>query len=243
MKKLLSILTLILTLSSNHLLAKQPSPAKNDEYVVILHGIARSKDHMADLAEFLQQNGYHTVNINYPSTKYPLKKLSQIIQKEITSQVPPKSTVNFVGYSMGGLLIRIILQDAQYENLGKAVQLAPPNNGSEVADFIKNNWLYQKIYGPAGQQLTTDQKRINHLLNGKITYPLGVIAGNFSIDPISSAIIPGDDDGKVSIASTKIDGMQDHIIIKSSHTFFPSNKNVQKQVLHFLKFGKFKKPL
>ena len=98
-----------------------------------------------------------------------------------------------------------------------------------------------KIYGPAGQQLTTDQKKIKNLLTDKIDYELGIIAGNFTIDPISSSIIPGNDDGKVSIESTKLKGMKDHIVVSASHTFFPSNKKVKQQTLSFLKNGQFKR--
>jgi esterase/lipase len=212
-----------------------------DEYVVILHGIARSKSHMEGLEKYLSQNGYDVINLNYPSTDYSLEELTKILKKEISSKITQNKKVNFVGYSMGGLLVRIILAQQTYKNMGRVVQLAAPNQGSEVSDFVKNWWLYQKIYGPAGQQLTTDQKKIANLLDKKIDYDLGVIAGNFTIDPISSMIIPGNDDGKVSIESTKVKGMKEHIVVSASHTFFPSNKQVQEQTLNFLRDGKFEK--
>ena len=104
---------------------------------------------------------------------------------------------------------------------------------------MKNFWPYKKIYGPAGQQLTTDQSAVKHLF-GEVNYELGIIAGNSTIDPIGSLIIPGVDDGKVAVERTKLEGMKDHIIVSASHSFFPSNKEVQKQTLHFLKNGNFK---
>ena len=136
-------------------------------------------------------------------------------------------------------MVRALIHKYNYKNLGKVVQLAPPNQGSEVADFIKNFWPYKKIYGPAGQQLITDQSKIKHLF-GEVSYELGIIAGNSTIDPISSAIIPGENDGKVAVERTKLKGMKDHIDVSASHTFFPSNKEVQKQTLYFLKNGNFK---
>jgi esterase/lipase len=180
------------------------------------------------------------INIDYPSTDHNIEGLTKILKKEISQKVTEDKKVNFVGYSMGGLMVRIILNEQNYKNMGKVVQLAPPNKGSEISDFLEDNWLYKKIYGPAGGQLTTDQKKIKNLLNDKIDYELGVIAGNFTIDPISSIIIPGDDDGKVSIESTKIKGMKDHITVSASHTFFPSNKKVKQQTLYFLINGHFK---
>jgi triacylglycerol esterase/lipase EstA (alpha/beta hydrolase family) len=139
---------------------------------------------------------------------------------------------------MGGLMVRALIKKYAYNNLGKVVQLAPPNQGSEVANFVQNFWPYKKIFGPAGQQLITDQTEIKHLF-GDVNFELGIIAGNMTIDPISSAILPGENDGKVSVESTKLKGMKDHIVVSASHTFFPSNKTVQKQVLYFLKHGNF----
>ncbi|MFT6219898.1 MAG: esterase/lipase [Myxococcota bacterium] len=217
------------------------TPKNNGEYVVVLHGIARSKSHMEDLEKYLSDNGYDVLNLNYPSTDQSLEELTKILKKEISLQIVEDKKVNFVGYSMGGLLVRTILGQQKYKNMGRVVQLATPNQGSEVSDFVKDWWIYKKIYGPAGQQLTTNQKKIFNLLNKKVDYDLGVIAGNFTIDPISSTLIPGNDDGKVSIESTKLKGMKDHIVVNASHTFFPSNKKVKKQTLNFLRHGKFDK--
>lgn len=213
----------------------------NKKSVVILHGIAKSNSHTKKLANFLAQNNYEVINLNYPSTKYQLEELSKIIYDEINAKINHNTKLNFVGYYMGGLLVRIILNKYKFKNLNRVVHLATPNHGSEVADFLQNNYLFKKIFGPSGQELTTNQEKIKHLLNGKIYYELGIIAGSLSFDPISSLLIPGQDDGKVSIRSTKLPGMKDHVIIKSSHLFFPSNKEVQRQTLHFLQEAKFSK--
>ena len=209
------------------------------DYVVMLHGIARSSSHMKSLAKYLTKEGYEVINIDYPSTDHKFDKLTEIIEKELSNKLTKNKTTHFVSYSLGAVLTRILINKYKPKNLGKVVQLAPPNAGSEVADFLKNNWLYKKIYGPSGEQLVTNQKKIKDMF-GKIDYELGIIAGNSTIDPISSfMIIPGPDDGKVSIESTKLEGMKDHIIVSASHTFFPSNKQVKKQTLYFLQNGKF----
>lgn len=236
-RKFFSILTCNLLLVSNTV---QASELKNDgDYVVILHGIARSNKHMQKLANYLQENGFDVINLSYPSTTYKIEDLTKIINKEISERATEEKQIHFIGYSMGGLMVRALIHKYSYKNLGKVVQLAPPNQGSEVADFVKNFWPYKKIYGPAGQQLITDQSSVKHLF-GKVNYELGIIAGNASIDPISSAIIPGENDGKVAVERTKLEGMKDHIVVSASHTFFPSNKEVRNQTLHFLKKGNFK---
>lgn len=235
--KFFSILTCKFLLFSNSV---QASELKNSgDYVVILHGITRSNKHMQKLATYLQKDGFDIINLNYPSTTNKIEDLTEIINKEIFQRTTEKKPIHFIGYSMGGLVVRALIHKYNYKNLGKVVQLAPPNQGSEVADFVKNFWPYKKIFGPAGQQLITDQSAVKHIF-GEVNYELGIIAGNATIDPISSAIIPGENDGKVAVKRTKLEGMKDHIVVSASHTFFPSNKEVQKQTLYFLKNGNFK---
>ena len=139
---------------------------------------------------------------------------------------------------MGGLVIRALLNKYRPKNLGRVVMLGTPNQGSEVADFFKNNPIYKGFFGPAGQQLTTDQANIKDLL-GTVDYELGIIAGDRSIDPISSTILVGKDDGKVSVKRSKINGMTDHVVIHTTHTFMMKNKNVIKQTDYFITHGKF----
>lgn len=228
-----SILVILLLCTGNAYAQKSQG-----DYAVILHGIVRSSSHMEPLAERLVKEGFDVINLDYPSTDHTLSEIITIVNKKLTPQLTKDKPVHFIGYSMGGLVIRGILNQNRPENLGLVIQLASPNHGSEVADFLKKNVVYKAIYGPAGQELTTDSKHL-HALLGNVDYDLGVIAGNASIDPISSYIIDGDDDGKVSIASTKIYGMKDHIVVDASHTFFPSNEDVHEQVVYFLRHKKF----
>lgn len=233
--KIILLVLLVVLLMPNIVVAD----SKGD-YVVILHGIARSSSHMEELAEFLGKHNYDVINLDYKSTDYRIEQLAGLINNDVNHRMLENKKVHFVGYSMGAIMVRAILNKYPRDDLGRVVQLAPPNKGSEVADFMQNNFLYKKIYGAAGQQLITNQEKINHIL-GKVNYELGVVAGNSTIDPISSMIIPGDDDGKVSIESTKVEGMRDYIIVPASHTFFPSNDDVKEQTLYFLQYGKFKR--
>ncbi len=236
-RKFFCILTCKFLFISNSL---QASEIKNSgDYIIILHGIAKSNKHMKKLADYLRREGFDIINLSYPSTSYKIEDLIEIINKKISERAKETKRIHFVGYSMGGLIVRALIHKYNYQNLGRVVQLAPPNQGSEVADFVKNFWLYKKIFGPAGKQLITDQGAIKHLF-GKVNYELGIIAGNATIDPISSAIIKRENDGKVAVESTKLEGMKDHVVINVSHSFFPSNKKVQEQTLHFLKNGNFK---
>ena len=144
--------------------------------------------------------------------------------------------LHFVGYSMGGLVARAYIHRYAPAKLGRVVQLATPNHGSEVADYLKDWPLYRWLYGPAGQQLVTHFTDRNSLF-GPVTYPLGILAGDRSIDPFCGRVLPRPHDSKVTVASTRLEGMQMHRVLRSSHVFFPSNRQVWKETVQFLKGG------
>jgi triacylglycerol lipase len=209
------------------------------DYVVLLHGIARTYRSMRSLAKFLKAQGYSVLNVDYPSTRIPLESLIEHINEQVvTFNRDFQRKIHFVGYSMGGLLARGVIRRHRPSNLGRVVQLAPPNQGSEVADFWRNNFLFRWIFGPAGQDLGTREKSFDRIL-GPVDFELGVIAGNRTWDPISSAMIKGPNDGKVSVESTQVPGLTDHLVIPATHTFIICNREAWNQTVHFLKRGKF----
>lgn len=213
-----------------------------NELVILLHGILRSKTDMLPLTLFLKKHGYDAINILYPSREQSLEDLTNFVENTIHAapEYSPDKTLHFVTHSMGGLIARYYIATHKPKNLGKVVMLGPPNTGSEFADFLSEHKHFAKpfraIFGPASEQLGTKYKHID----GDITYPLGVIAGNKSINPLSPWVLNGENDGIVPVERTKIDGMADHIVVPSTHTFMMFNPKVMDQVLHFLRCGKFK---
>lgn len=213
--------------------------APNKDCVVVLHGIVRTYRSMRSLAKFLDANGYRVLNVDYPSTHLPLESLIDHINRQVVAfNLDLQRKIHFVGYSLGGLLARGVIHRHRPPNLGRVVQLAPPNQGSEVADFWKNNFLFQWIFGSAGQELGAEEKSFARIL-GPVDYELGVIAGNCTWDPISSAMIKGSNDGKVSVENTKVPGLADHMVIPTTHTFIIYNRVAWNQAICFLQYGKF----
>jgi esterase/lipase len=195
---------------------------------------------MNGLAKFLQKSDFQVLNLNYPSTKYSLQDLAEIIHPQIekfSNQVSGK--IHIVGYSMGGLLIRAYLKKHSLKNIGRILMIGTPNQGSEVADFVQNWWIYKKLYGYAGQQLVTNQQFLNDILSKLEELEVGIIAGNKPLDFISSRVISKPNDGKVSVESTKLAGMKEHITMPYNHTFIINKRKAWQQVLNFLRDGYF----
>ncbi|MGI2170407.1 esterase/lipase family protein [Shewanella sp. MF05960] len=222
----------------NALAVIDTSSSPKDEYVILLHGLARTHRSMTTLALALNAAGYHTINFSYPSTQYHIAKLAEDAITAALAQCPKGSKVHFVTHSMGGILVRQYLHLHTIENLGRVVMLGPPNKGSEVVDRLKTLPGFKFINGPAGMQLGTrlvDQPR----MLGAANFDVGIIAGTRSFNLLLSSLLPTPNDGKVSVASTLLDDMSDHIAIAVTHTFMMKNKIVIAQVLHFLMHGKF----
>jgi triacylglycerol lipase len=235
--RLLIYLTICILMAS----LQQPTfAAAQKEHVILLHGLCRSSRSMEAMARALTQAGYKVWNIDYPSRTAPIAQLAEnAIGQTVTNCERDGATkINFVTHSLGGILVRQYLANHSIPNLGRVVMLGPPNQGSEVVDKLGGWWLFKKINGPAGNQLGTDKNSVPNKL-GAANFPVGIIAGNRSINWINSFLIPGADDGKVSVERTKLVGMTDWIEIPATHPFIMKNQAAIAQTLSFLRTGKF----
>lgn len=118
--------------------------------------------------------------------------------------------------------------------------LSPPNQGSEVVDKLRPLPIFYFLNGPAGRQLGTNENSVPIQL-GHLKFDAGIITGNRTINPLLSLIIPGENDGKVSVERAKIKGMKDFLVVPSTHSFIMQRTHVIHQALYFIQNGYFNK--
>lgn len=221
-------------------------PPVRGRVVVVLHGLMRSRNSMARLCQYLEEKGHFTVvNVSYPSTRRPIAEHAKSLAR-IVENLDDAEEINFVGHSMGNIVVRHYLGDqldpatgrARDRRLKRMVMLGPPNQGSEFATALANNGLFKLVEGAPGQELGGSWESIKDRL-AVPPFEFGVIAGGRGDNRGYNPLLPGDDDGTVTVRSTRLEGEADFIVLPVLHSFMMNDARVMECVLGFLAHGRF----
>lgn len=216
-----------------------PQPPDGAQTVIVVHGLGRTPASMSVLEYRLESAGYRVISFGYPSRSEPIEDLVDLLADEVQSCCAEEAeTVDFVTHSMGGILVRSYLAAQPEPHRGRVVMLAPPSHGSELIDEFEDSPLLRLIVGPAGTELSTDSTSLLAQLP-PVRFSLGVITGDLSLNPFSSRIIPGPDDGKVGVESARVEGESDFLVLPATHTFIMNRTDVAEATIHFLQNGRF----
>jgi pimeloyl-ACP methyl ester carboxylesterase len=206
-------------------LVAQGSPGGKD-LVVLLHGMGRTSYSMAPMKEALEAAGFDVLNIGYSSTCCSIAELGATISEQIAAGRGDHARVHFVGHSLGGILARwIITQPTPPRGIGRLVMLAPPNQGSQSADFYAPvaGWLLEPI-----DELRSDAS--------------STVCRLPEIQGVEVGVIAARDDGKVLVSETHVAGEHAHIVVDGNHTFIMRRDDVHRLTIQFLRDGRFDAP-
>ena len=217
------------------------SSTGDSETVVLLHGLGRTNLSMWRLASALREQGYSVLNLDYPSRRRSIDQLAEFLASQIDRCCRESPRIHFVTHSLGGIVLRYFLDGHEVDSLGRVVMLSPPSGGSELVDHLREYSVFREVLGPTAEWLGTDSESLPSQL-GPVDFELGVITGESSLNPLFSWLIPGPDDGTVSVESAQTPGMSDFLVVPYGHTFIMSRQAVIDQTIHFLEHGRFVHP-
>ncbi|PCI71353.1 MAG: hypothetical protein COB38_05880 [Gammaproteobacteria bacterium] len=222
------------------------------QQVIVLHGLGRLPRSMRKLESCLIRDGFHVLNIGYPSHSDDFESiLSQVID-QVKVQINPNLQIHFIGHSFGGLMIRGLLANKEQwlargatglEN-SRCVMLGTPNKGTSIAKFMTDHTVPKYVTPRVSIELVPNSQLINTLPEPNIE--TGIIAGNKPFIPWipvtwfykkASANAPGD--GVVEVSSTQCSNMSDFIVMPLHHSFMMWDSQLIEQSIHFLKNGCF----
>lgn len=218
--------------------------------VVTLHGLGRSRDHMAAMGSFLAKEGSYTwINVSYASTRRSIDQHAQSLARVIEG-LDGIDEINFVCHSLGNLVVRRYLGEAAADEprwkvnprIKRMVMLGPPNNGAQLAevlaDVLQDSDLAWFVAGPSAWQLARQWDDAKERL-AVPSFEFGIIAGGCGDDRGLNPLIAGDDDLVVRVDETKLPGACDFCLVNCRHGHLTSDEAVERCVLCFLQHGYF----
>ena len=228
---------------------KNDDSRKNQDFLVLLHGIYGKSSDMESIAQNFKDN-YRIINIQYPTTKETAEEISdpyiepnienikeqiflENFHKKINKNFNQNVKINFVAHSMGTGILRYYLKENPLENLGKVVFISPPSHGSHLADVPFVDKLPSMLGKVVPQFSTKKDSFVNQL--GEPDYDYMILIGNKTNNPLYSMIIRGKDDGMVPLKTAKMKSDNFKIIENTTHTSILKDKRTMKEISEFFK--------
>ena len=214
--------------------------------LILLHGLFRTRTAMTGLCKRINEaGGYTTFCMGYPTTRGSVDSHARSLDSVVRS-LEGMSEINFVGHSLGNLVVRRWLHNFEAEgrtlpkgqSFGRMVMLAPPNRQPEIATKLIRGAFANFVAGAAAQELATGWEGLESKL-ATPKFEFGILAGGKSDDRGYNPLIPGDDDAVVTVESTRLPGARDFRLLPVMHTFFMDDKRAQDLTLSFLNHGHF----
>jgi triacylglycerol lipase len=209
------------------------------EHVLLVHGLAETAAWMRPLSAALRLDGFRTYAMDYPSTTATIQELTDNYLHHEIEKLATAPTLHIVTHSMAAVMLRYYLQTRSIPNLGRIVMIAPGHAGSRMLTYLNRIPLYPAVMGPASLQSADDEKCFACTLPDALDQDYGIIAGCVPLDPLAWFVIQEPNDGRVTVESTRLGGMRDHLVLPTSHDMILFDPIAITQTREFLRRGKF----
>lgn len=217
---------------------RQHLPAMDGHVIIVLHGLSRTRSSMKSLARHLEQEtGARVVNFSYASGRFGIGQHAEALDSVIRN-LPEADQISFVGHSMGNIIVRYYLGTSGHDpRFRRMVMLAPPNHGSQLAEWLQKNLMFRTVTGESGQQLAGRwEETAQHLATPGFEF--AIIAGSPGEDGrFTNPLIDGEDDLVVSVEETRLAGARDFWRGDFWHSTMMNKPAVQQAVSRFINDG------
>lgn len=218
-------------------------PPMQGQVVLLLHGLGSVRLVAADMAQRLhKEGGYKTICLSYPSQFEDVGSHARSLASVI-EHLDGVAEIYLVAHSMGNLVIRHYLADAAAAGksdprIRRIVMIAPPNNGADLLAKYGDNPVIRLTHGVSGQQLGRQWAQLApHLAIPQCEF--GIIAGGRGAGTGMLAALDGDNDGLITVASTRLPGASDFVVVPAAHVAQFYSEDIQRYTLSFLEHGYF----
>lgn len=203
--------------------ATNESVSPTGPWVILAHGLAAHRSVLWLIAWRLRRRGFRTVVFSYPSIRFGVKKHAQSLDEFLVrfEQEHPGEPYSLVAHSMGGILVRALLERRRPEQLQRIVMLGSPNQGSHAARKLAP--FLGRICQPLHELADTPEALVKEL-----SEPTG----------IPTAVIAGSRDRVVTVEATKLSTSNEHLVVRSGHGELLFRRDVVDAVERFLKTGR-----
>lgn len=217
---------------------------QSDHLVLLLHGLGRSPWLFRDMERALRAAGYDAVAVSYPTLTRDIAGHADQIEALLDTAQDVKK-VSFVTHSLGGLVVREVLSRdadpgaASWHDrlaLGRIVMIAPPNQGSELAEMLADLPPYHWIGGPAAEDIAAGPP----FAPVPATVEIAVIAGGTEGGRGFNPLLSENNDGVVTLSETRLPGARDHLVVKALHTVIAGDPETIAATLKFLDSGRLR---
>ncbi len=179
---------------------------------------------MRPLKDTIEEAGYTVVGFDYQSLQGPIDPQASLLRERLDdwNRDPTIAEIHLVTHSLGGLVARAALGEEPPTKVRRCVMLAPPNQGSKLATFLRP--MLGGVISTL-EELTDDPDGRVHRLPVPDSVEFGVIAARY--------------DHAVSEENSHLQGEKDHVVLPSLHSLLMVSTSCQRQVVYFLQHGSF----
>ena len=204
------------------------------ESVVLVNGLWLADPALWLLARRLRRAGFRVYSFSYPSVRQDLRANAARLH-DFLAHVPGE-VVHFVGYSLGGLIIRTLFHMHPQQRPGRIVLLGSPQTGNRPAQSMLRSRLGSKLMGRSVAELIAGVPQ----QWGWPARETGIIAGSRSVGLgrlVARLAVPND--GSVAVEETSVPGPHAHLVLPVAHFAMLVAPVVARQVAQFLRDGHF----